>query len=464
MSILRPSIKTGRNILAIVGALTLSTAGVATASVHQRSSSRRKSSSTAITLRGTVISKELARHAIAIASAAGVVHTLRFRSSVAVRRLAIGMKLVTRTSLLTDGTYKALKVRHVGSASRTKVRGVVIGSTSHRLLLAAGGSNFVISRTSRSSSKLTNGAFAHVANAAGTVSTGTSVQVEADVQGSTLQQAALQSLGQASIIDLEGVLNAISATQIVVAVNNGALTTISIPASLTLPSTIATGDRVEVLAAYANQAFSLVSITDDSLAAASAQASGVSQSGMVTSSTIEAEGIVSAINLPSPTSTGSSSETIVIQPGDNSAAVTFTVPTSFNLTGVSNGDQVHAVGNSANGVLTLSSITVQQPEGEQGASSGQTATSSSTGSSSTGSSSTDTSSSTGSSSTDTSSSTGSSSTGSSTSTGSSSNSSSSDSSSGSSSTTPTLTTTSTSNSTSSSNSSSGDHSSSSTDN
>ena len=200
------------------------------------------------------------------------------------------------------------------------------------------------------------------------------------MSATTVQSTSIQSVGQASLIDLQGGLAARASRSIVLSATAGAITTVSLPASLSLPPTIAVGDQAEVVAAYSGGVFSLVTILDDALAAtASAGAASplpVFQDG--SSQSVEIEGIVVA----TPTASGTTALTgtagtltatapttgasLVIQPGDHAAPVSLAVPAGNALPPLGVGARVHAVAVMSGGLLTLLRLTVQQSPGTDG--------------------------------------------------------------------------------------------------
>jgi hypothetical protein len=181
------------------------------------------------------------------------------------------------------------------------------------------------------------------------------VNVNADVQGGSIDETSLQDLSTSGMIGLEGVLTSLSSTSITLNVNEGATTSVSIPPSITLPSTIAVGDQVELLVAYANQAFTLVTIVDDQAAANNAS-TGVTESDQNSNSTLQIEGLVTAADATS----------LTIQPGDGAAAVVVAILSTLTVAPVAVGDRVHVVAEMVAGVLTLVRLDVQGPEGDQG--------------------------------------------------------------------------------------------------
>ena len=55
------------------------------------------------------------------------------------------------------------------------------------------------------------------------------------MSATTVQSTSIQSVGQASLIDLQGGLAASASRSIVLSATAGAITTVSLPASLSLP-------------------------------------------------------------------------------------------------------------------------------------------------------------------------------------------------------------------------------------
>ncbi len=292
--------------VAVVSSMTAANAAAATAAKP----------SGATTVRGVVVAREGARGTLVVASAGGRVETLRTRDA---RR--VGTRIIARAARLADGTYRAASVRAHGSARRARVHGVVVLSNRGRLVLSAGGSVFALPQ-GRSLSGVGGG---------DDVQPGDVVEatVEIDPQTGSVETGTVEQVGRASLVELEGTIASLSATTLVLAVEHGAITTISIPSSLSLPASIVTGDRVEVLAQFADGAFTLVTIQDDHAAARSGSgASSEDERGEV-----EAEGIVSAVSAGS----------LTVQT-EHGSAVTLVVPAGFDVSSVKVGDRVHAKG------------------------------------------------------------------------------------------------------------------------
>lgn len=287
---------------------------------------------------GVVVARESARGTLVVASAHGVVHTLRTTS-----HARVGSRVRAAVTRLADGTYRATSVRTAGKAQRARVHGTVVTVAARRLVLSAGGSVFSVNRA-RSSAAV---------GGSGDVQPGDVVNatVSIDSQSGDIQESGVQTVGTSSLVQLEGTIQSLDASTLVLAVEEGPVTTIAIPSSLTLPSTIAVGDRVEVSTDYSAGTFALVTLLDDHAAAAGASGSSEDQNGGV-----EAEGIVSAVDATS----------LTVQT-EHGAAMTFTVPSGVDVSGVAVGDRVHAKGQlQSDGTMTLVQVHVQQPEQSDG--------------------------------------------------------------------------------------------------
>ena len=330
-----------------VGVLALATTVAVPSAWASAQSSRThvtKSASTSL-LRGVVVARDAQRHTLAVSTGTQRVATWRLSSSSAVNRVALGSNVVAKTSKLADGTFHVASLSRHGVARHTKFRATVVRSASKRLTLSAGASVFTVAGAARSS---------HDSSGSST-GTGEVVDVSVSINAQGLDETSLQQVGTSNLLELEGTLTSVSATSLVLAVDQGASTTITIPASLTLPSSIVAGHEVEVLVDYANATFSLVTITDDATAANSSTA-GVSSGDNAQGGTMEIEGLVVAANATS----------VTIQPGDQAAPVVLVVPSTIDVSTLSVGARVHARADMVNGVLTLTSLDVQNGDAADG--------------------------------------------------------------------------------------------------
>ncbi|HVB18688.1 MAG TPA: hypothetical protein VNE22_00215 [Acidimicrobiales bacterium] len=332
-----------------VGVLTLATSVAvpsAWASANSAYAHVTKSASTS-SIRGVVVARDATRHTLAVSSGAQRVSTLRLASSGAVNKVALGSNVIAKTSKLADGTFHVVSLTNHGVMRHTKFRATVVRAASSRLTLSAGGSVFTVAGAKRSSHDSSG--------SASSSTTGDVVEVSVSIGAQGLDETSLQQVGTSNLLELEGTLTSLSATSLVLAVDSGASTTITIPASLTLPSSIVAGNQVEVLADYANSTFTLVTITDDA-SAGNSSASGVSSSDQGQASTMEIEGLVVAANATS----------VTIQPGDQAAPVIVAVPSTIDVSTLSVGARVHARADMVNGVLTLTSLDVQSSDAQDG--------------------------------------------------------------------------------------------------
>ena len=332
----------------IFGAATLLvTAALATPAMASSTSHSRSANNKAVVTSGIVISKDVRRHTLVVTSATGIVHTVRLAPRL-LAKTRVGEKVTSRTTRLADGTYTASVITSAGHASRAKIRATIVSSHSGKLVLSAGGSVFAV----------TTGRAAH--DQSGTsVDTGQTIDVSVDIAQSGLDEISVQNTGQSNLIGLDGVLTALSPSgsppSLSIAVEDGATTTVAI-SGVTIPSTIKVGDRIEILVDYTNQTFTLVTIKDDSLAS-NDQGQGISEGD---SQNLQVEGQVIAVT----GATGATPGTLMVQPGDQAAVVTFSVPSTVDVSAVKAFDQVDAEGIVVGTVLTLTNIEVQQGDSQ----------------------------------------------------------------------------------------------------
>ena len=287
------------------------------------------------TIKGVVVARQAARGTLVVASAGGRVSTIRTGA-----HRTLGSRITAKATRLSDGTFKASAIGGRSVARSARIHATVVRAAAGRLVLSAGGSVFAIRgfrQTSAVGSSLDPGS---VVNATLTIDPGED----------SITQAVVQDVGQSNLVSLEGSISSLAPGSLVVAVEEGALTTIAIPSSITLPSTVAVGDRVELIAQVANGAFTLVTIQDEHAVQASGEGANIAQSE------VEAEGFVTAL---SPTS-------LTIQ-GEQATPITFAIPAGFTMPTVQVGDRVHAKGTMASdGTITLTRLETQGHEGDNG--------------------------------------------------------------------------------------------------
>lgn len=319
-------------------------------------------SATAVAVRGTVVATNAARHTLVV-SAGGAVDTVRFQSAGAVAKVALGSVVSVRATRLADGTFKALSMRDQGHATHTLIHGTVVSTTATGLVISAGGSTVPVNRGSAVKIVAKSGRQSHASGSS--LGVGTDVRVGVVIQPTGLDATSIVETGQSGFVGLDGTVASISPATpaslatLVINVEDGATTTVTIPASITIPSTIKVGDIVELNAAYAKGTFTLVTITDDSIAATQA-ANGVttSEDG---SGSIQAEGLVTAFTAATAMATGS----LTVQPGDGAATVTFTLSVGTSLpANLQSGSRVDVTGSMSGTTLTANSVYLKQSDGE----------------------------------------------------------------------------------------------------
>jgi uncharacterized membrane protein YgcG len=150
------------------------------------------------------------------------------------------------------------------------------------------------------------------------------------------------------VFEAEGTIASLSPLKLTV--EHGVTITLTVPAALTLPASLAVGDRVEAIVAFDGTTYTLVTLQDENQAQ---DEDDDDERGEV-----EVEGTVVSV--------AADSKSITVRPRrDGSTPVTFAVPAGFNLHGVKAGDRVEAKGFMKAGVLTLSRLELKN-EGDDG--------------------------------------------------------------------------------------------------
>jgi len=320
----------------------------------------------ATTVQGTVVATNTARHTLVIATG-NAMDTVRFASAGAVAKVALGTRLTVRASRLADGTFKALASHARGRVDRAMIHGTVVSDVASNLVLSTGASTVAVDHASAVVTAAKAGRHSHASGSS--LGVGTDVRVGVIIRPTSLDATSVTETGLSGFIGLEGTLltlpSSASPTTLTIAVEDGANTTVTIPSSITLPSTINVGDQVELLTSWANSVFTLVTITDDSIAATqSTDGVSMDQNG---AGYIQGEGLVTgytAATIPSA-NVLSTPGSLIVQPGDGAAAMTFSVPYTVTVpVGLQVGSRVHVTGTLSGTTLTAVSIRLQQIEGE----------------------------------------------------------------------------------------------------
>ncbi len=288
---------------------------------------------------GIVIASNTTLDTISVNTPHGVV-TVHVTAAAA-SKVYLGGQVVAIATKLVDGSYQASTVREHGRANHTEIRGTVVSATATQLVVSSGGSQMGL-RLGTRQSHATHRAFAP----------GQVVRAGIVITPTSLDATNVQVVGQSDLIELSGTLAAApTATQLVIDVTNGAQTTVAIPTSIVLPSSFTAGTPVQMLVSYnsTTTTFTLVTISSEMPEGGATVSPGEGN-------LIEVEGLVAAV----------SSTSLTVQPGDNAAAVTFTVPTGMDVSSLYVGERIDARGTvtvTATTSYTLVSFHVSQGEG-----------------------------------------------------------------------------------------------------
>lgn len=267
---------------------------------------------------GTVVAKQSQRGTLLVAGARGVGVTMRG----GVARAVVGDRVEVRGTRLRDGTVRVSRLLVLGHARTARVRGTVLRDRASGTVLASGRSVVVVRRSQR---KLAS---------AGDHGLRTGQVVEFRVRfdhEDAIETAPPTPIAAQGDADIEATI--VTVSPLVVSLD-GLPLTITVPAGMTLPTTLAPGQRVELtVQADATNRFTLVSIdqVEDANPAAAAQE-------------VEAKGFV----------VSSSTSQIVIDA--NGVQLTFVAPPGVALPVFPVGASVEARGVRQNGVITLTRL------------------------------------------------------------------------------------------------------------
>jgi hypothetical protein len=199
---------------------------------------------TAAAFRGVVVAKDPARHALVIASRGGVVRTVRAPGQL--RAVRAGERLVFSARRLSDGTFRAGRLRMAGLARAAVLRGTVVRHRASHLLLSTGGS--VIGMRAPAHRR-----------------PGDRVQVRVRIGRNGLTATSFKDLGHANSLELEGIFLGLNGNQLRLAVEHRGEVFVTVPNGFQLPP-LKPGDEIEldVSVDATTGAFTLLSIrTDD---------------------------------------------------------------------------------------------------------------------------------------------------------------------------------------------------------
>ncbi len=335
---------------AVAGALVLLAgplAGLAGASAQSHTSVRASSVS------GAVVATNTSRDTLVLASHAHLV-TLRVSAATAART-RLGTLVRARVTHLADGTDHVLSMSTGRHTNRAHFRAVVVSSSPTSMSVSGGGSVVTLTRAAHAR---------HAHDSSGSSSnpgTGTIVNVNAGLGAQGLDEITVIPSGSTALITLQGTLGTPASGSLTVTTESGETITVIVPSSIMLPSTLSTGQQVELLVDYnpSTSSFSLVTISTDGTGGAQ----GVSQPSE--DAVFDVEGLVTAMTPASGTALG----TISVQPGEGGSVVTMSVPSTVNVPpAVQLNTYVHAEATivSLNGVATTTLVSIHPAEGDGG--------------------------------------------------------------------------------------------------
>lgn len=274
---------------------------------------------------GVVVAKQRAQGTMVLVRPGGVgltVHGL-------VAQAKIGERVSIQGTTLRDGTMRASQLRPLSRVHVAMIRGVVVRQLPRSTLVATGRSVITI-RHARVRALAS-------ASGNGNLLAGTIGEFQVQIEGNDLfEQAPPVQVGQTGNAPIEGVI--VSVTPSFVVSVEGLPITITVPTGMTLPTTLAAGQQIELTVQVGTtpNTFTLVSID---------QAQNVNP--VVQNEEVEVNGSV----------VSSTATQIVISGGG--ATFTFTVPTGTTLPTIAAGTFVEARGVSQNGTIMLTRLRLE---------------------------------------------------------------------------------------------------------
>lgn len=314
-------------LVAVVGAVLIPTAA------HAASATK---------LSGVVVSKETARHTLVVASSHGVLTTVRATAR-QWRNTPLGSRISVHGTKLADGSLHATGVLRSGTAKRAHIRATVLKVNGAKLLVAGGGSAFVVRlRAARLNTAARSGP-----------KPGAQIETEVHLSHGHLVGDTVHTVGSTVLIDFSGKITAMDSTSLTVA-TDGVSTVIAIPDGVSLPQLVQIGSEVEIVASVSGATLTLVEIKIDGDGAETGDDGGSHVSG---DSVVHVEGFVTSLDAAS----------ITIQPGHSASPITFAISDGFTLpAGLAPGSKVAARGTVVSSVLTLTRLKLQTDGEDEG--------------------------------------------------------------------------------------------------
>jgi CheY-like chemotaxis protein len=274
-------------------------------------------------LKGTVLTKERARHALVIAGDSATVRTVRVTGAY---RLRPGARISSKAARLRDGTYRAGAVRRVGRAARARINGTVLRTRRGGYFLSAGKSVlFIRNRAARPMS--TEGSGPRRGD-------NIVVRVSISQSGALAQQGPAQTVTQGARMEVVGTLTAV--TNATASAPGSVTVTAETPGVPPAPA-VKTAFTCNVPAGFPDLSSFLNKVVEIECSLANGQwvldeLSAPGQRGVEDEDEDEdeTEGAVTALTAPTATTTGS----ITV------GSLTCTIPAGFDILGIKVGDDV----------------------------------------------------------------------------------------------------------------------------
>ena len=293
------------------------------------------------TLRGTVVAKDRAHHALVVARPDGSVQTLV--APAAFGRTDVGRKVVIRYSSLTGRLPVALRVSLMGSARHAVVRGTMVRLVKRTAIINAGGSVLNVTLRAPTGKRA-------LASVKDTPKAGDIVKVEVDIDddGSLDASAVVvaaapagTTAGSEGEMEVRGKVKALlSAASITVTTGTGFDVTCIIPAGVTL--SVKVGDPIELKCDFIGGQWTVrVARGEDEN----------SDSGDDDSAKVEVRGTITALT----PAAGLTAATVTVTPTQG-AAVVCTIPVGISLAQFAVNDVVKMECVKIGDVLTLKEI------------------------------------------------------------------------------------------------------------
>jgi hypothetical protein len=200
--------------------------------------------------KGVVVAKQKQRGTFLIVRAHGSGLTVRG----GLARVKVGQRVSGQGARLHDGTIRMRHLRVLGRVRKTTLRGTVLRSLARGTLVASGHSVVLIHRLGRQLASASDHGGLHSGDVA-------RFRVRFDDDDDLVQAGAATEVGQANTAEIEGRI--VSLSPFVVSME-GLPLTITVPAGMTLPASLAVGDRIELTVEVGSgNTFTLVSIDEN---------------------------------------------------------------------------------------------------------------------------------------------------------------------------------------------------------